>query len=299
MQIRARLGLTALFILLCGLQGAAVPQEPAGFVAAYRWVLDDPRFGGLSSIEISADGSRLTALSDRSTWITAKIERDAAGTITAIAVEGIGALQDASGRALRHTQADSEGLAIAADGTVYVSFEIRTRVMRFDALDQPGAVLPLDRSFAHFPANGALEALAVDGAGRLFTLPEDGLGDGGGFPVVRLEGSAWTHVFALPRAGNFLPVGADFGPDGRLYVLERQFLGLAGFASRVRAFAIPAAGETPRIETVLETPPGLHDNLEGLAVWRDADGALRLTMISDDNFSFYLRSEIVEYRLPG
>ena len=41
-----------------------------------------------------------------------------------------------------------------------------------------------------------------------------------------------------------------------------------------------------------------HDNLEGLAVWRDDSGAIRLTMISDDNFNLLQRTELVEYAVP-
>jgi hypothetical protein len=43
---------------------------------------------------------------------------------------------------------------------------------------------------------------------------------------------------------------------------------------------------------------GIHDNLEGLAVWRDELDRIRLTMISDDNFRLVQRTEIVEYVLP-
>ena len=48
----------------------------------------------------------------------------------------------------------------------------------------------------------------------------------------------------------------------------------------------------------MQTEPGLHDNLEGLSVWRDPQGRLRATMVSDNNYLFIFRSEIVEYRLP-
>ena len=50
-------------------------------------------------------------------------------------------------------------------------------------------------------------------------------------------------------------------------------------------------------DTLLETPTGTHENLEGLAVWRDPEGRLRLTMVADDNFNLFLRNQIVEYRL--
>lgn len=144
--------------------------------------------------------------------------------------------------------------------------------------------------------NGSLEALAIDASGRLFTIPENAPQEDQPFPVYRFDGD-WTQPFGIPQKGDFLPVGADFGPDGRLYVLERNFLGLGGFASRVRAFEVTedSLGEG---ETVLRTEAGAHDNLEGLAVWQDSKGRIRLTMVSDDNFKFYLRQEIVEYVLP-
>lgn len=50
-------------------------------------------------------------------------------------------------------------------------------------------------------------------------------------------------------------------------------------------------------ETLLLTPVGRHGNLEGLAVWQDAEGAIRLTMVADNNFRAFQRSEIVEYRV--
>jgi hypothetical protein len=77
--------------------------------------------------------------------------------------------------------------------------------------------------------------------------------------------------FTIERRGEFLPVGADFGPDGLFYLLERRFLGIFGLQSRVRRFAID--GDTIGAEeTLLETRPWTHDNLEGISVWRDADG---------------------------
>ena len=79
-----------------------------------------------------------------------------------------------------------------------------------------------------------------------------------------------------------------------MYVLERHFAGIGGFASRVRRFTL-SGDRIAREETLLETPLGAHDNLEGIAVWRGAGGRLRLTMISDDNFRFFQRTEFVEY----
>lgn len=90
-------------------------------------------------------------------------------------------------------------------------------------------------------------------------------------------------------------MGADFDTEGNLYLLERAFTGF-GFKSRVRRFFLDDDAVTAE-ETLLETAILQHDNLEGLSVWKDADGDIRLTMISDDNFNDFQRTEFVEYRV--
>jgi hypothetical protein len=137
----------------------------------------------------------------------------------------------------------------------------------------------------------------MDAAGVLYTLPEVSLRPDGTAPLFRFDGARWDVAALIPADGRFLPVGADFGPDGRLYLLERQFFGLGGFASRVRRIELGEGGVVSD-ETLIETPPGSFANLEGIAVWRDGGGALRLTLISDDNFMAVLGTEVVEFRVP-
>jgi hypothetical protein len=92
-------------------------------------------------------------------------------------------------------------------------------------------------------------------------------------------------------------VGADFRPDGRFYLLERSF-GPLGFRSRVRSWHLAEdGGQDERLH--LQTERRTHDNLEGLAVWRDSADRIRLTMISDDNFLFFQSTEVVEYAIDG
>ena len=285
-------------ILACGLalEGSASTRigGAAGYVGSFVWRSGDDRMGGMSALEISADGMRFAALSDRGGWTTGHLARDDRGRIMGIDAAPVALLLDGEGQPLRKRRADSEGLAIAPDGTAYVSFEGVARVLRYDQLGGTAQNLPTPQDFRRMPGNAALEALAIGPDGALYTMPED-LRAGGDFPVYRFKGGAWTQPFALPRRGTFLPVAADFGPDGRLYVLERQFRGLMGFAARVRRFDI-AGNRITNEATLLETHPGQHDNLEGLAVWQDAEG-IRLTMISDDNFKFFQRTEFVEYRV--
>ncbi|MGL4235098.1 esterase-like activity of phytase family protein [Tabrizicola sp.] len=258
--------------------------------------MTDPLFGGFSAIELTADGTSFVALSDRGAWMRGTLQRDDSGVVIGVTASPMERLKGSRDGPLDPRRADSEGMAQAADGTIYVSFEGVTRVLSYRAFAGSAKNLPTSAEFVKLPSNASLEALAIDGSGALVAVAEDVRGSSGGFPVYRNDGTAWSVTGTLPREGTFLPVGADFGPDGRLYVLERDFHGLLGFASRVRSYGTEGDGFDGG-RTEMQSGVGEHDNLEGLAVWQDPTGAIRLTMISDDNFKFYQTTEIVDYRL--
>lgn len=282
--------------LVLGLQGSASQTLPDGLVAAFPWRMDDPNFGGLSAIELADDGRSFLALSDRGAWTRGQITRDSQGRVTAIDARPMRFLRGRFEAPLDDGRNDSEGLAVAADGTLYVSFENIARVLRYDTIDGPAQNLISPREFGRMQRNSALEALAIGPDGTLYTLPERSGELNRPFPVWRYRDGVWDQPFGLRRDGGYLAVGADFGPDGRLYLLERELHGLAGFSSRVRSFAVSDTALSDE-RTDLKTQPGQHDNLEGISVWRGPDGAIWLTMVADDNFKFFQSTEIVEYRL--
>ena len=292
MRIRTRGALIA--ALTGGLAfAAAASSGEARFTDSFIWTKNERRFGGFSGIEVSADGSRFTAISDRARIISGRFIREN-GRIVAIESTPMRRLMGDDGERQKIRLADSEGLAIGRDGTTYVSYEGDARVSAYPTLDK-AVWLPQPEAFQHLQDNSSLEALAIDDRGRLYTLPERSGELTRPFPVWRYDGD-WRQVYEIPRRGGFLAVGADIGPDGRFYLLEREFTGV-GFRSRVRRFDMAEdalSGET----TLFESHLLRHDNLEGIAVWRDEAGAIRLTMISDDNFNFFQRTQLVEYIVP-
>lgn len=281
------------------LSGATAPAHAAitvDYLGTHVWREADEDFGGFSGIEISADGRGYTVLSDRGTLRWGSIQRDSQGRIRSLTTAGRARLQDSSGAKLVPGYlGDAEGLAIDARGRMFVSFEGLDRIARFDDPDGPAERIPPAPEFASLPRNGGLEALAVTPGGDLLTMPERWDSADPQTPVWRYRDGTWSTPFHLPRDDVWAPVGADVGPDGKLYVLERDFRGLRGFASRVRRYAMDDARIGPP-EPVLETSLMQFDNLEGIAVWADGQG-IRLTMISDDNFLFVQRTELVEYRI--
>lgn len=273
----------------CGQHLVAAPT----LLSTTVWTSDDPLFGGFSDLEISEDGTQLVTLSDRGILLATGTLTRTDGVITAISAPTLIPMRDPKGR-LRDVWADSEGLAIAADGTIYVSTEGSHRtVFKYSGLDATEAVrIPRHPDFLQHHLNGSLEALAIGDDGALYTLPERSGRASWPFPVYRYKDGAWDIPFSIPRRGSHIAVGADIGPDNRFYLLERNFTGI-GFQTRVRRFDMDGTNE----ETLLDTANGTHDNLEGISIWRDAENQLRMTMISDDNFKFFQKTEIVEYRI--
>lgn len=294
MRIRAFLSLIIAALAGANASAGAPLPGPAELFGGVVLTERGPGAGGYSGLKVADDGVTLLVISDRGLILSGRLTRNAAGRITGADLGRAVALLTHNGKPLGKRRTDAEGLAVGADGTIFIAFEAMARVeARKTASDLP-RILPLHSDFADFPPNGGLESLAVDENGVLYAIPEQYRLDDGTIPVYRFADGQWNQSRTLPATAGFDPVEADIGPDGALYLLERRFRGILGFSSRVRRFDLDR--DDPG-ETLLTTRSGQHDNLEGLSVWRGPDGALRLTMISDNNFFPAQRSEIVEYRL--
>jgi hypothetical protein len=298
MMLRCILGgfIWSLVLILLAFRANSDPLPGAVFLQDIPFKAAGNRFGGFSALHVAPDGVNFTSISDHGAFVTGRFIRDAAERIQSIEIGPVTPLRDEHNHPLGKGRTDSEGLALAADGAAYISFEGPAQVRRYATLHRSGKILPSHRDFAEFGHNRALEALAISPDGTVYTIPEVSSAAGAPFPVYRFRNGNWDQPYNIPRRGPFLVSDATFGPDGRLYLLERAVLVFAGFATRLRRFDLGPAGLT-NDETLLETKPGTFGNLEGLAIWRDFKG-LRATMVADDNFGDFLRSQIVEYRLP-
>ncbi len=264
----------------------------ARFLSSYHWTQDREDFGGYSAITLAPDGAGFVLLSDRAHVIEGTIFRHE-GRIIGIRSTEIAPLDFSDDLFDKPLKRDTEGMARDSAGRLYLALENANRVIRRES-DGSWATLPAYPAIDALPPNRGLEALAIGPDDAVYAIPEvsDGLQEP--FPVFRYrEGAGWDQPMSITRSNGYLPTGADIGPDGRLYVLERGFGGF-GFYSRVRRFDLTGEDDAEG-ETLLTSATRRHDNLEGLAVWQAEDGSLRLTMVSDDNFQFFQKTEIVEY----
>jgi len=287
-----RLSLALILIFLPFFALAELRVEHTGTLI---WKSERPEFGGFSGIDLSEDGQSFVTVSDRGRIFEGTFIREGDRLI---GLQGgpLRSLLGVDGEPVIQRTFDAEGLALNPEGGLYISFEGYHRVWEYAENDGPSHKFHANRDFNHLQNNSGLEALAMDANGVLYAMPERSGELERPFPVYVFTGKKWEHLYDIPRRPPFLVVGADFGPDGRFYLLERRLAGFIGFQSRVRRFAFGADGFSEE-ETILETPIARHDNLEGLAVWADAAGDIRLTMISDDNQRVFQRTEIVEYRV--
>ncbi|MEQ9489771.1 MAG: esterase-like activity of phytase family protein [Alphaproteobacteria bacterium] len=272
---------------------------------------DDPRFGGLSALEVSEDGSRMLAVSDSGYWLTASLEFDG-GQLTGVSEARMADMLDAAGRKWLGDHEDAEGLAPLGDGRYAVSFERDHRVLAYDiGVDWSGidtalpTPLPAPPGVERLRGNGGIEGMGPGENGVIWMAVEDPIIDGRPHTIWQIHtggGIDQSYNVAVPRGFGLTSIAAE--ADGTLIVIERYYSPDVG--NRVRVVRItPEALEAGRMAgSVIEpdllaefTPDMTVDNLEGAAL-ATVNGETRLFLISDDNYNPSQRTLLLSFVIP-
>lgn len=271
-------------------------------------VLTSPHrnFGGLSALRMEPGGERFLSLTDRGYWVRGRIAyRD--GRPIAIRDAEIAPILGANGAPLARTRwYDTEALA-EDSGTVYVGIERVHQIVRFnyarDGLRARGTPIAVPPAFKSLPSNKGIECLAMAPrggplAGTLLAISERALDARGNIQGALIGGSG--GAFTVRRTDDFDVSDCTIVPPGRLLLLERRFSWLSGVAMRIRS--VPLADVRPGAlvdggELIFADMGHQIDNMEGIGWHRAANGALVLTLVSDDNFSALQRTLLLQFGL--
>ena len=264
----------------------------------------DPYFGGFSGLSLSEDCSRLLAVNDHGRWLSARLRYDRDGTLTGIDRPELEVMRDARKRPLlKKYPGDAEALARIGPGTYAVGFESHTRVAEFDlgknGLTAPYRIVTSPKAMAEGPENGEIESLGLLAKGRhkgFYIAISERNYDGDG----NIRGWLWrgktTVPFSVRRHADYDVTDLTVLPDGNVLILERRYVtgALPGMALRRFDPQAVTAGATVEPTLLFEGSYSAYriDNMEGLAVCT-RDDAMRLTLISDNNFNPILQSTLL------
>lgn len=250
----------------------------------------DLRFGGLSDIVVSADGSRLLAVSDCGRGFVAHLDYDAAGNLASLDEGRLVELAGPGGRALEADEVDAEALAFDTRGSgLLVGFEGRPRVWRYPPTLAGSPEVLGKPDLGECRGNRGLESVVGLDDGRLLLLCEGRGVHPSSSPGWVGAGTAWTaRAYPLDSGGVgfgdvYRPTSAAVLPGGDVLVLERRYPPLGARIRRLSKANVEGTGAFEPLEVAVLEPPLTLDNLEGIATRRGARGETLIYVLSDDN----------------
>jgi hypothetical protein len=266
-------------------------------------------FGGLSALRVEPDGSHFLSLTDNGSWLRGRILYEN-GRPSGIADAEMAPILGPDGRPLaeRHWY-DTESLA-EFEGTLYVGIERVEKIVRFDyakdGVAARGVPIKVPDDFKTFAYNKSLECLAMPPqgsplAGTLIVVTERSLNAVGDLRSYLLKSDEAAR-FSVKRSDGFDVSDCTILPPNDLLLLERRYSIARGVAMRIRR--VPLAAIKPG--ALADGPPLIEadlayqiDNMEGIAVHRNAAGETIITLVSDDNFSVLQRNLLLQFALVG
>ena len=267
--------------------------EQVGFLNIDR---NEKDYGGFSGIVTQNGGSEALVITDKSFFFVLELQRDENDILTGYSVVRKGQILSSKGEKLTGRNTDSESIVIDANNNYFISFESNHRIMMHAEVGGKGSFVPKHPLFRKLYVNKGIETLAIDNDNRLIAIPEKPPSGISNIPIFRLQNNKWEIIKYIEIKDSFLVTDAVVLPQGLLLILERKFSWTQGFKTRFRLISLDKFDNRAPI-TVFTSTANQFDNLEGMALWKDKKGAVRILTVSDDNFHPLQQSELREFFL--
>jgi hypothetical protein len=270
-----------------------------------------PAFGGISALNIEPDGARFLAITDNGSWLRGRILYQD-GKPAGIADAEMAPILGPDGKPLAARKwYDVEALT-QLDGMHYIGIERAEQIVRFnfrrDGFAARGEVIAVPPDFKTFAYNKSLECLTAPPrvsalAGNLIVITErslDSAGNHRAFLIDPNKAADKAERFSVARSDDFDVTDCTILPPGDLLLLERRYTPARGPAMRIRRIPLGAIKPGALADGKILIDVDLNyqiDNMEGIAVHRNAQGETIVTLVSDDNFSFIQRNLLLQFKL--
>ena len=259
-------------------------------------------FGGISGMTLSADGTGLLAITDKGIWLAGQIESDGDRPTGLNNVTATSMLSEDGKRLAQIGRGDTESLARTGQGYV-VGIERKQEIWAFPGSDPRlarGQRVVSGGELDGLDNNAGLEGL-IAGPFGIIAIAEHSPDDPHALPGFIFAPSARpvpAGSFVVERIGEFSATDMALADDGMVYLLERRFDMLRGVAMRIRRFPLAdiVPGAVIKGEVLIEANRlASIDNMEAMAIRRNAAGETILTLMSDDNFSALQRTIMLRF----
>ena len=271
-------------------------------LSAFQLVSKDKRFGGLSGLSVSADGS-LYAISDQGYWLSASMLLDPDGALKDLVDWRIAPILTTTKLPVRGRLRDAEALAQARDGSFLVAFEGFHRIWRYSPPPKTFESIPVSvqipSAVAQAPSNGGIEALATLADGRLLIIAEELENPDGSVKAWVIDDGQFTELSYLPAKGFRVTDCAALN-NGDVLVLERRYVPfgiLSARLTRVKAGGLRPGAKLAGKELLKLEQPLAVENFEGIAVQQTSNGTM-IFIVSDDNYSSFQQTLLLQFLLP-
>lgn len=265
---------------------------------------DDPRFGGISAMEIDSGGRTITLLTDRGHRAELFLEYDRNADLSAAKLVDLEPVVGAVGRSIEDDRnSDIEAIARMPDGGWLVAFERNHRLLHYPASFAPLRAAPrllltppgLERA----RSNRGIEAATETADKKILLIAED-LVTSRAFNFAWLgNGADWTPM-SYTLFPPYKPTGAALLPNGDIVVVERRFTPPGDVGSRVAIIArrgLRPGAPIQTTELARIEKPFVTENFEAITARSAGRGQTLIYLASDNNFSDKQRNLLLMFEI--